>query len=112
MTPPGSQRREVCLYICYDERDDFMLSGVESMTIGNVKAERHDVLGIPPDQQRLTLSDGIGALIEDNPGNAKTLANYNIQSLVHILVQAAAVSVRERLCNVQARRRGAAHQTE
>ena len=80
MTPTGSRSRQFCLYICHDDRDDFMLAGVEAMTIGSVKAMLHDCTGIPPDQQLLTLSDGIGVHIVHNPDNAQTLADLDIRS--------------------------------
>ena len=92
-----SNRRLVCLYIQHDDRGDFMLAGQEAMAIGSIKAMLHVCTGIPPDQQLLTLTHGIGVHIVHNPDNAQTLADLDIRSLVQILLRDAADSVRARL---------------
>ena len=90
MTPPGSQRRSVGLYVESEVHDDFILDELGSPpnqqllraadTIDSVKVRLCNILGIPPDQQRLKTSAGV--LME----NGKTLADYNIQGLEHISV--------------------------
>ena len=87
LDPPGSPGREVWLYITYADHEDFVLPGVQSMTIGSIKMALHTVLGILPFRQRLTLLNSIGSLIVDNPPNPAQLSDWRIEVSVHIQVQ-------------------------
>ena len=80
MTPPGSQQRSVGLYVQSEVADDFMIGALASDTIDNIKVTLHNILSIPPDQQRLTTS--AGRLME----NGRTLADYDFSGLEHISV--------------------------
>ena len=84
---PGSPGREVALYIMYAGHQDFMLPGAQSMAIGSIKTALHGVLGIMPFRQRLTLLDGFGSLIVDEPSNLQKLSDWGIEGVVHIQVQ-------------------------
>ena len=77
---PGSQRRQVCLYVQSQAHDDFMLDALAADTIDSVKVSLGNILGIPPYQLRL--KNEAGVLME----NGKTLAGYAIHShgLEHI----------------------------
>ena len=84
---PGSPGREVGLYISYADDLDFMLPGVQSMTIGSIKIKLYSVLGITPFRQRLTLLDGSGSVIVEEPDNLQQLSDWGIEGTVHIQVQ-------------------------
>ena len=87
LDPPGSPGREVWLYIMYADHEDFVLPGVQSMTIGSIKMALHKVLGILPFRQCLTLLDGFGSLVVDEPSNLQQLSDWGIEDIVHIQVQ-------------------------
>jgi hypothetical protein len=82
-----SPGQEVSLYITYADHDDFMLFGVQSMTVANIKTALYPVLGILPFRQRLTLFDAHGSLIVDNPIRELALSDWGIEGLVSIQVQ-------------------------
>ena len=82
VTPAGSRRRRVCVYIAYDG-GDFALDAVASDTFGDVRAKLQDIAGIPPDQQTLRIVER--DLYVDHPEeDGRTLADYNIEAFVHI----------------------------
>ena len=87
LDPPGSPGREVWLYITYADHEDFVLPGVQSMTIGSIKMALHTVLGILPCHQRLTLLNSIGSLIVGQPSDLSQLSNWRIEVFVNIQVQ-------------------------
>ena len=80
MTPPGSQRRSAGLYVQSEVDDDFVIVAHSSDTVDSLKMTLHDILGTPPDQQRLRTSAGV--LME----NGRTLADYDFWGLEHISV--------------------------
>ena len=82
VTPPGSRRRRIGLYVGH-AGGDFMLDVAASDTFGNVRATLQDITGIPPDQQTLRIMSR--DLWVDHPEeDGRTLADYDIQVLVHI----------------------------
>ena len=84
VTPAGSRRRRVCVYIAYDG-GDFALDAVASDTFGNVRDKLQDITGIPPDQQTLRIVESQCDLYVDHPEeDGRTLADYDIEAFVHI----------------------------
>ena len=82
VTPAGSRRRRVCVYIAYDG-GDFALDAVASDTFGNVRTKLQGITGIPPDHQTLCIVER--DLYVDHPEeDGRTLADYNIEAFVHI----------------------------
>ena len=82
VTPAGSRRRRVCVYIAFDG-GDFTLDVVASDTFGNVRTKLQGITGIPPDQQTLRIVER--DLYVDHPEeDGRTLADYNIEAFVHI----------------------------
>ena len=83
-----SPGQEVSLYITYADHDDFMLFGVQSMTVANIKTALYPVLGIFAFfRKRPTLLDAHGSLIVDNPIRELALSDWGIEGLVSIQVQ-------------------------
>ena len=64
--------------------DDCVVEGTAATTIDNIKATIHEIKGIPPDQQHLTLFAADGTGIATDPPGGRTLGSYNIQNYVHV----------------------------